>query len=172
MLTLLESTKRRPDQALRLANRPAHEDRFWLPPNFYIIGTMNVADRSLAIVDFALRRRFAFASLNPCFNELWYNYVTAKRHMPPDLALSIASIMDGLNRFISTHKTLGAQFQIGHSYFTPGTDTRTESWDRAAWLEWLEGVVTTDMEPLLQEYLFDDADAVRAEIARFSPLLQ
>ena len=64
MLTLLEDTKRRPAEAIELAYRRGDE-RVYVPKNLYVIGTMNVADRSLAIVDLALRRRFAFVDLEP-----------------------------------------------------------------------------------------------------------
>ena len=65
MLTLLEADKRNPESALTLLYRKEQDERVYLPPNLYVIGTMNIADRSLALVDLALRRRFAFVSLFP-----------------------------------------------------------------------------------------------------------
>jgi 5-methylcytosine-specific restriction protein B len=71
MLTLLEDTKRRPSEAVELAYRKAVGERVDVPKNLYVIGTMNVADRSLAIVDLALRRRFAFVDLEPRLGPSW-----------------------------------------------------------------------------------------------------
>ena len=71
MLTLLEDSKRRRSEAMELAYRREPGERVHIPGNLYIIGTMNVADRSLAIVDLALRRRFAFINLEPRFGDPW-----------------------------------------------------------------------------------------------------
>ena len=65
MLTLMEADKRTPDEAIELCYRRMPGERVFIPGNLYIIGTMNIADRSLALVDFALRRRFAFGDLEP-----------------------------------------------------------------------------------------------------------
>ena len=73
MLTLLEADKRTRDEAIALSYRRRPDERVHIPPNLYVIGTMNVADRSLALVDFALRRRFAFVDLEPTFGEAWRN---------------------------------------------------------------------------------------------------
>jgi 5-methylcytosine-specific restriction protein B len=71
MLTLLESSKRSRADAMELAYRKSVGEKVYVPENLYVIGTMNIADRSLALVDLALRRRFAFVTLGPCFNEAW-----------------------------------------------------------------------------------------------------
>ena len=71
LLTLLEADKRSPSDALALAYPRNDSERFHIPPNVYVIGTMNLADRSLALVDFALRRRFAFFDLEPQLNDAW-----------------------------------------------------------------------------------------------------
>lgn len=78
MLTLLEVDKRTPTEALELTYRREHENGIFIPNNLYVIGTMNLADRSLAMVDFALRRRFAFFYLAPNFDEKWLNYMIDK----------------------------------------------------------------------------------------------
>ena len=70
MLTLLEADKRKPEEAIALSYPKNPSERVYIPPNLYVIGTMNVADRSLALVDFALRRRFAFVDLEPTFGAL------------------------------------------------------------------------------------------------------
>ena len=75
MLTLLESDKRNEDEALELTYRKHPGERVHIPENLYVIGTMNMADRSLAMVDFALRRRFAFINMEPALNERWSGWV-------------------------------------------------------------------------------------------------
>ena len=75
LLTLLEADKRSPNDALALAYPRDDGERFHIPPNVYVIGTMNLADRSLALVDFALRRRFAFFDLEPQLNDAWREWV-------------------------------------------------------------------------------------------------
>ncbi len=161
MLTLMESSKRKPGDALRLAYQEPGEPPVWLPPNFYILGTMNIADRSLAIVDFALRRRFSFVDLEPCFNDLWRDHVTRDRGMDRDLAVAIGAAMDELNTTISAHRDLGRQFQIGHSYFTPKRDNPEEDWGR-----WCDRVLDRKILPLLEEYWFDNPEQARTHIAR------
>ena len=73
MLTLLEADKRTSQEALALSYPRHPAERIHIPPNLYVIGTMNVADRSLALVDLALRRRFAFIDLEPVLGDPWRN---------------------------------------------------------------------------------------------------
>ena len=75
MLTLLEADKRNEGEALALAYPRKPGERVHIPPNVYVIGTMNVADRSLALVDLALRRRFAFFDLEPIFGSVWRHWM-------------------------------------------------------------------------------------------------
>ena len=75
LLTLLESDKRNPADALALAYPREPGERFHIPPNVYVIGTMNTADRSIAMIDLALRRRFAFFDLEPVFGDVWRDWV-------------------------------------------------------------------------------------------------
>ena len=75
MLTLLEADKRTPNEALELCYRHGEDERVFIPNNLYVIGTMNIADRSLALVDLALRRRFAFENLEPTFGPCWNDWV-------------------------------------------------------------------------------------------------
>ena len=70
MLTLLEVDKRTPNEALELSYKRSDGERVFIPDNLYVIGTMNIADRNLALVDLALRRRFAFIDLEPTLASL------------------------------------------------------------------------------------------------------
>ena len=119
MLTLLEADKRDPSEALALAYPRSRDERLHIPPNVYVIGTMNVADRSIAMVDLALRRRFAFVDLEPVFGEVWRNWVNDKCDIPLGFLESIEQRMNSLNDQIAADRTLGPQFRIGHSYVTP-----------------------------------------------------
>lgn len=162
MLTLLESSKRTEEESLELTYMRAEEQPFFLPPNLYIVGTMNTADRSLAMVDFALRRRFAFFDLEPQFTEPWRKHLlksfpSAVEADITDLAQRIAV----LNERIAADRSLGPSFRIGHSFFTPEADS--EDMD-----PWIAGVVTTAIEPLLGEYWPDDPGTVRDAVARLS----
>src|SRR3546814_13156921 len=90
MLTLLEKDKRREDEALELAYRHEQGERIFIPDNLYVIGTMNIADRSLALVDLALRRRFAFVSLQTQLNGRWKAWCRAQAGMEPSDSDAIA----------------------------------------------------------------------------------
>ena len=120
MLTLLEDSKRRPSEAMELAYRKVGE-RVFVPKNLYVIGTMNVADRSLAIVDFALRRRFAFVDLEPRLGSAWHAWCS-KRGLDESVLLEIETRIGDLNNEIASTGSLGPQFRIGHSYVTPDAD--------------------------------------------------
>lgn len=150
MLTLLEKDKRKEDEAIELAYRRSETERIFIPDNLYVIGTMNIADRSLALVDFALRRRFAFVSLEPVFNETWLEWCVKQSGMDKEILSRIQERMDKLNKEIAGDRTLGEQFKIGHSYVTPApgeqvADTRT----------WFTEIVETEIAPLLEEYWFE-----------------
>ena len=151
MLTLLESDKRSPDEALRLAYSSSDADRtVHIPPNVYVIGTMNVADRSIALVDLALRRRFAFVDLEPVFGDVWRNWVHEQCGIALDFLANVEQRLTALNRRITSDRSLGSQFCVGHSYVTPGTQIDDP-------VEWFRDVVDTEIGPLLDEYWFDDA---------------
>lgn len=147
MLTLLESSKRSRAEAMELAYRKSVGEKVYVPENLYVIGTMNVADRSLALVDLALRRRFAFVTLVPCFNEAWKQWCEAKGLATDDIA-RIKAAMEALNGEVAADRALGPQFQIGHSYLTPMEIVRDAK-------SWFADVVLTEIGPLLHEYWFD-----------------
>lgn len=129
---------------------------FSVPKNLYIIGMMNTADRSLAMIDYALRRRFSFYEMEPGFNSEGFKAYQASLQNETFNAL-IEQIID-LNREINADASLGAGFRIGHSYFC-GQDECTE--------EWMKSVVYYDIIPMLREYWFDD----RQKVQRWENLL-
>jgi 5-methylcytosine-specific restriction protein B len=160
-LTLLEVDKRCREEALKLCHPRHPEERVHLPSNLFVIGTMNIADRSLAMVDFALRRRFAFIDLEPEIGPIWREWM--ELHFPkvaPYLTLIEQRLVE-LNKTISEAKELGPQFRIGHSYVTPPLGASIT--DPIAWFSRL---VRYEIRPLLEEYWFDNAERAREEAAR------
>jgi len=157
MLTLLEDSKRSDGEAMELVYRHQHGERFFIPKNLYVIGTMNIADRSLALVDLALRRRFAFVNLEPQFNELWRKWCVDTGKFPEADVDLIASRMRALNKSISDDRSLGTQYQVGHSYVTP-----SESNSSVDARQWFREIVETELIPLLEEYWFDTPDNVKS----------
>ena len=153
LLTLLESEKRVPAEAIDLSYRTKDEPPLHLPENLYIIGTMNLADRSLAIVDFALRRRFAFAELQPLFNEAWRAWVHDHNGVPMAELEAIAQRVGDVNVSIAADRSLGEQYRIGHSFFTPSPMRKI-----ADTQEWVQRLVQREIGPLLSEYWFDEPD--------------
>ena len=156
MLTLLEADKRNPESALTLLYRKEQDERVYLPPNLYLIGTMNIADRSLALVDLALRRRFAFVSLLPRIDVTWQRWVHDTCGMPMEILEVIRQNMQALNNTIASDRQLGPQFQVGHSYVTPQPNAILP--DPA---QWFRDVVWTEIFPLLEEYWYDNPDRAR-----------
>lgn len=125
-------------------------ESFSVPKNLYIIGMMNTADRSLAIIDYALRRRFSFFEMEPGFNSDGFKAYQESLQNETFNAL-IEQIID-LNREIKMDDSLGEGFRIGHSYFC-GQETCTD--------EWMKSVIYYDIIPMLQEYWFDDKQKVQ-----------
>lgn len=158
MLTLLEHTKRSEREALELTYTREDDDRFHLPENLHVIGTMNTADRSLALVDFALRRRFAFFELEPQFNDAWKAHLRDRfRAAPAEHIDEVQRRITVMNDEIAADPSLGKSFRIGHSYFTPETEA-SELWP------WFEAVVKTSVAPQLSEYWHDDPEAVERTV--------
>ena len=159
MLTLLEVDKRTPNEALELSYRREDDERVFIPDNLYVVGTMNIADRSLALVDLALRRRFAFIDLKPALGKAWKNWVKIQCGIATEILDEIENRILSLNTEIASDSSLGEQFSIGHSYVTPPfgipiNDAR----------EWFRQVVDTEIGPLLDEYWFNSLD--KAQKAR------
>ena len=156
MLTLLEVDKRTPNEALELSYRRSDGERVFIPDNLYVIGTMNIADRSLALVDLALRRRFAFIDLEPALGQPWRDWVQAQCGIESDILEEIEKRLDALNNDISADAGLGRQFRVGHSYVTPPFGVRI-----ADAREWFRQVVDSEIGPLLDEYWFDALEKSR-----------
>lgn len=130
---------------------------FSVPKNLYIIGMMNTADRSLAMIDYALRRRFSFFDMEPGFDSEGFRQYQASLNNETLNAL-VERVKD-LNKEIAADKSLGKGFCIGHSYFC-GQDTCTD--------EWLDSIVNYDILPMLSEYWFDDT----AKLQRWENILR
>lgn len=156
LLLLIEHDKRRQEYALNLAYS---RDRFFVPPNVYVIGLMNTADRSLALVDYALRRRFAFVSLRPMFDSEGFKSWLSERASAP-LVDAIVTRLTELNGEIEADPTLGVGFSIGHSFFCP--DLQEKKLDES----WFRRIVATEIEPLINEYWLDSAERAKTLVAR------
>lgn len=130
---------------------------FSVPKNLYIIGMMNTADRSLAMIDYALRRRFSFFEVEPGFDS--EGFIHYQNGLNNETLNELVSKVKDLNREIAADKSLGKGFCIGHSYFC-GRDVCTD--------EWLHSIVDYDILPMLSEYWFDDAN----KLQRWENILQ
>ncbi|TXC89606.1 AAA family ATPase [Metabacillus litoralis] len=141
LMMLIETDKRGEQISLLYSN-----DKFSVPSNLYIIGMMNTADRSLALLDYALRRRFSFVEIKPAFeNDTFKSYVDKLNN--PEVLVRVIDEIKSLNNQIV--EELGAGFQIGHSYFL-GSAYKVDSVNR------VEEVVEYEIIPQLFEYWFDD----------------
>jgi 5-methylcytosine-specific restriction protein B len=120
---------------------------FAVPENLYIIGMMNTADRSLAMIDYALRRRFSFFEMEPGFNsEGFQNYQKAFANETFDALIDQIKV---LNKEIADDPSLGRGFRIGHSYFCGREEGGCTT-------DWMRSVVEFDILPMLAEYWFDE----------------
>ncbi|NBU27077.1 MAG: AAA family ATPase [Caulobacteraceae bacterium] len=158
MLTLLENTKRSRADAMELAYRKVPGERVHVPDNLYVIGTMNIADRSLALVDLALRRRFAFVSLEPTLNSSWQSWCGVWGLSEGFIEI-VRERMVALNTEIAEDRALGPQFRLGHSFVTPTSPVKNPR-------EWFRDIVITEIEPLLSEYWFDGPEKSQEAAAR------
>ena len=123
------------------------DEIFSIPENVYIIGMMNTADRSLAMMDYALRRRFSFFELAPAFSSAGFQQYQQSLH--DGRFDRLIQAVQELNQAIAKDETLGRGFCIGHSYFCHAPAELTPAW--------FHSVIAFDLVPLLEEYWFDDA---------------
>jgi 5-methylcytosine-specific restriction protein B len=146
LMMLIESDKRGQELVLTYSKTP-----FFVPENVYIIGMMNTADRSLAMIDYALRRRFCFYDLHPAFeHDVFKNHLLAQG-ADEDLVKKIQVKFNNLNHEIENDLNLGAGFKVGHSYFC-----KYDSSD-----QWYHDVIKYEIEPLIKEYWFDDEEKAK-----------
>lgn len=124
---------------------------FSVPENLYIIGTMNTADRSLAMIDYALRRRFAFYDMVPGFeNEAFVEYT---KSLDNEIFDKLITVIKRLNNYIEQDSSLGKGFCIGHSYFCNSSKEKCSE-------EWISSIIEYEIIPMLREYWFDDTTKV------------
>lgn len=122
---------------------------FSVPENLYIMGMMNTADRSLAMIDYALRRRFSFFDIEPGFNS--EGFTDYQKSFENETFDALIEQIKALNKDITEDKSLGRGFQIGHSYFCGREELGCTE-------EWMRSVVEFDILPMLSEYWFDEPD--------------
>ncbi len=147
LFMLIENDKR--GQQIRLL----YEDElFSVPPNLYIIGLMNTADRSIAMIDYALRRRFSFFDVKPAFDSEQFEGM--RESAENEKYDNLIECVKNLNKEIAADDSLGEGFCIGHSYFCFGENETIDN-------EWLKSVVEYDVIPLLKEYWFDEPEKVK-----------
>ena len=170
LMMLIEPDKRKEQHSVELQHRvqmPDAASTFFVPPNVYIIGTMNLADRSLTGMNVAMRRRFGFVSLEPQFGESRFEDWLADNGLPRDdevlsmLRTRIIERMTELNRSIQDDRSLGAQYAVGHSFFCPGEDDPVGG----DWDAWYKAVIEHEIKPLLQEYWFDQPEKADSAVA-------
>lgn len=125
------------------------DEMFSIPKNLYIIGMMNTADRSLAIIDYALRRRFAFFEFEPAFESDGFKKYLEEKNS--DKLYKLIETVKKLNTDIRNDESLGKDFCIGHSFFCFDDDIDDYL---------LKSVVDYEIIPLLNEYWFDESNKV------------
>lgn len=166
LFMLVECDKRGTDYEILLMYS---DEKFSVPPNVRIIGMMNTADRSLAMIDFALRRRFAFIDIAPAFgqNKFEEQIVNLKKITGEPTASKLSNVLavvKNLNEAILADQSLGTGFRIGHSYFCPAIDKLTP--------DWLDNVVNFEIIPTIREYWFDLPETVNEWVEKFSVALK
>jgi hypothetical protein len=156
LLMLIESDKRSPAWSIQLAYSG---DDFYVPANLHLIGLMNTADRSLAMVDYALRRRFTFFMLDSQFGSHVFSKYLEELGASNTLVAAIVTRLQSLNKRIAEDTiNLGPGFCIGHSYFC--SSGSTSKFDE----DWYRRVVKTEVAPLLREYWFDKPKEAQAMV--------
>ena len=154
LLQLIEADYR--DSPIQLAY---NKQRFSVPSNLYLIGMMNTADRSLAMIDYALRRRFSFYEMKPAFEDSGFRAYIEEKH-DPHLKNLVKALIE-LNKVIAEDDSLGNGFCIGHSYLC----NLEGNYD-------LECIVEYDIIPMLREYWFDNEERFNNEAQKLRDALK
>lgn len=149
LMMLIEYDKRGPKHMLRLTYSNASDEPFYVPENVYLIGCMNTADRSLAIVDYALRRRFSFITLTPEFGDTFKSFLKAK--MDKSFVDTITEKIIAVNKAIEGDEMLRGM-EIGHSYFC-----NFEGFKKGEEKAWWEDICEYELFPYLEEVCYDDS---------------
>lgn len=131
---------------------------FKVPSNVYLIGMMNTADRGLALIDYALRRRFAFFEMKPAFENAQFKEMVASSKKVTSLVMAVQK----LNNEIENDPALGRGFCIGHSYFCADNLSDADA----------ELILAYEIEPLIEEYWFDDQKKANEEITKLKAAIQ
>lgn len=154
--TKLESGKRTDEFGIQLRGSPP-DTKFQLPSNLYLIGTMNRADRSLAPLDAALRRRFAFFSIKPNFDVDFQHFVARRLGEATGDLMTLLGRVTTVNGMISADPHLGPDALIGHSYFCKPPHVGGS----IALAKWFDSICKHDLIPLLQELWFSPTDKAK-----------
>ena len=149
LMLLIEADKRGRAWSASLVYERAGELPFFVPENVYVIGTMNTADRSLAMVDYALRRRFCFAHVPSAIGAPKFGEHLVKSGVSAEMVERIQSRVTGINDRIAADVDLGLDYVVGHSFFCTDVGPAGEE-------QWYRRIVTYQLLPLLGEYWFDD----------------
>lgn len=152
LMMLIESDKRGSQYRLPLTYSPLEE--FYVPSNVYLLGLMNTADRSLSMVDYALRRRFRFVTLEPQFESSAFRQHLISRDASEAMVAKIVKRLVELNlRIASDKRNLGPGYRVGHSFFCPRDGQVLDE-------EWYRGIVEGEVLPLLREYWLDEEKTI------------
>lgn len=149
LMMLIEADKRGAKNAIPLTYSESDGERFSVPENLHLLGLMNTADRSLALVDYALRRRFVFFPLAPALDSEKFAAQVIAAGGSPALVDTIRRGVGALNKQILADSDLGQGFLVGHSFFCPGVN------DMPIGEGWYQTIVDTELAPLIREYWFD-----------------
>lgn len=148
LITLIEETKRKGGTEGLSAFLPYSQEEFGVPNNVYILGTMNTADRSIALMDTALRRRFNFIEMMPDCRTV--EDVVIRQD---GKEVNIGNVLDIINRRIEF--LFDREHTIGHAFFTSLKNGDSNSIERLA------DIFKNSIIPLLQEYFYDDYEKIR-----------
>lgn len=148
LLMLIEGDKRGEKHKVDLAYT-GHP--FYVPENVYLIGMMNTADRSLAMIDYALRRRFCFVELSPAFGLPQFHDHLIDNGLSEAMVGRINKNFISLNKDLNKDSSFGKGFCIGHSYFCSPLKNCSED-------TWYEDIIRYEIAPLLEEYWFDNPE--------------